>query len=217
MAVITPLTDQECLDACLNDDLGPAVVVLDKYCPGSTNQQSSICIPCDEQRNDLTIESQVLFTDINTQCSQRTNKRQSGKSLMANISLGSGSKRMELLAAIFDTIVKTDPTDNNCEIVEVADEPGKCPCHWQVAILPIEGNTLITTFGIVLEYAIAHTEQFTYTFSPTTQREVPLSFEAELHPATGRLGFFAKSTDGEPCAILQNIANDCGFNTDGTL
>jgi hypothetical protein len=205
-SLLTPLTDEQCLEECLNDDLGPAIVVLTPYCRENC---ADICIPCNDQRNDMSLEASRTFTDIQTQCSQRANKRESGKSMMLNISLGRGAKRMELLAAIFDTEVKTDPTDPNCEIVEVRDEPGKCPEHFQVTILPLDGEAVDTTFGVVLEFAITHTEQFSFVFSPTTVREVQFSLEAEIHPTTQRLGYFIKSTDGNPCASLQKIAEAC--------
>lgn len=207
MPIITPVTQAQCQQECERRELGPARVIITPYCE---ENPKDFCIDCKDQRNDLALDFTRSFTEIPNQCSTRTKKRESGKEMMLNVSLGAGLMDPEVMAMIFDTQVVSDPTGTGCKIIKIQDAPGTCPKHFQVVVIPYKGNQLDYSFGVILDYAIAKTEQSQLVFSPSTPREFTFTLYAEPHPVSNNIGQLLYGEDGQDCQMLKTLAGAKG-------
>ena len=78
-----------------------------------------------------------------------------------------------------------------------------------MVVIPYKsGDTLDFSFGFVLDYAIAQSENMNIVFSPSTPIEGQFSLVGEPHPISGRRGAFYRSRDGSPLALLRGAVSD---------
>lgn len=186
MALVAPLSPTDCrINVC--EELGPAQLILTPYC---RDNEDPIIIKCSEQRDDLEVMSGLTYVDVPNQCSQRPKKLGSSSKMQINVSLGCGSTRPEVLAALFGTEVVTDPLDSTIQSIVIKDRQGATPDYWQVEVQPLVNGLPSESWDIIMFYGYTVTEDAQFIFSPSKPRAVKFLLMAELHPTLGELGRF---------------------------
>jgi len=207
MPVVSPMNQAACaLDSSLRD-LGPCLINLSEYC--TTGSVPDIFFRAGDQRGELTLAIGQQFLDNPTQATAISIKREQGQTIQLNLALGSRILVPQSLAVALGHDVGTDAVNTDQDSVGALDSPGRSSKHYQVVIIPYKsGEALDFSFGFVIDYAIATTENMTLTFSPNTPIEGQFSFVGEPHPVTSRRGYFLKSKTNAPLAQLRSAVSD---------
>jgi hypothetical protein len=184
--LLNPLNDAECRAINVCRELGPAQIIMTPYC---RENQTPLVITCEEQRDDLELMFGISYTDVPNQCSTTPTRLENAKRLDVRVSLGCAATNPEILAALLNTQVQTDPLSDDRVIVPIVDNPGQRPSYWQVEIIPLENNEASSDWGIVLDYAYSTTEDASLIFSPGNPRSVNFMLTSFPHPKTRSRGF----------------------------
>lgn len=180
--VLSKLTQAECLaEDCALGELGPLMAILRPHC---NDDAQTLIITCDMQRNDAQISWTQSYIDIPNQCSPTPVKRENGKGVQVNLSLG-GCTPWELRAAILNTSIKAIANSEGGIMMDYIDEPGKKPQYYEASLFPYDGAEPSNEVAIVLPYAMLMSESIQESYGISTPREIAVSIYGERHPTMG--------------------------------
>lgn len=205
MPLFNALGPDICASEAKQKELGPAVVLFSRYCAAAA---ADVWFKAFDQRDDLTLQINEAFLDIQTQASATPTKQRQGKTLQLNLSIGAKSTDLETFALLTGSTVKTDATNTEEQSVDIVDTPGN-PDYFQVVIIPVEaGNILDFSYGIVMEYALVMTDNAQLVFSPSTPKNLQFSLFGEPHPVSGLRGRVLATSDGSDHSLLLSAASE---------
>lgn len=169
-----------CLFPCEGEDISPAIIKITNPCDPMA---CAIIIDCEHQLDAATLSIQKLYQERRNQCQAGVaGYRRSGLNVRLTISIAEGAMDCELAALINEGQWET--SEEGYDVLYLLDYDGKCTAHWQVEVIPVEGQ-----YSFILPWATIYTEDTTITYSVSDQRSLSFGFFAEKSPlALGRRG-----------------------------
>lgn len=184
MALVAPLTQEQCESIDLCKEMGPAQIILTPHCSGG----KEIIIPCSDQRDALKVKFGKEYTEAKNQCSSDPKMLEKRKVLELEVSLGCAATNPSILSALMDTGLVESEDDPDWMEMRIADSPGKTPKYWEVLVQPLEDSRPSEDWRIRFYYAYIVVENSELQFSVDEPRSLTFMVKTMNHPGLNQKG-----------------------------
>jgi hypothetical protein len=185
MALVAPLTREQCEAVDLCKEMGAAQLILTPHC--STGKE--IIIPCSDQRDALKLKFGKEYTEAKNQCSSDPKMLEKRKVLELEVSLGCAATNPKILSALMDTGLVESEDDPDWMRMMITDSPGKAPKYWECLIEPLEDSRPSADWRIQLVYAYIVVENSELQFSVDEPRSLTFMIKTMMHPGLATRGW----------------------------